>query len=433
MLKRESWNSQVGFCLACIGSAVGIGNIWRFPYITGENGGGAFLVPYVIITVCFGAMFMILEFAVGRYYKNSVIECFAKIRTKFKWFGIVTVTVTFVILSYYLVILGWILSFFVLMVMGDGFDFESYVSSWYPVVSFVIVLVITFLIVQRGISAGIEKLNKIGISLLIALLLPLTAYALTLDGASQGLEYYLTPDFDVLKESSIWSTAFGQVFFSLSLGGGILLTYGSYLTGKNSLVKSTAIIVTSNAMVSFIAGLMIFSIVFTFGMNPEGGIALVFKVMPSIFGSMEFGLIVGSAFFLLLLVAGITSAVSMFQVPVSALEDSTNFSKRKSSGIVIAAVFGLGIITSLSYSAANLELFGQPILDVLDTYFGSYGLSISAVIFVIIVTWFIEKKKLIEQINLYSNVRIPIQILQIVRFVLPIMVIASIFSTILQI
>ena len=423
----------MGFCLACIGSAVGIGNIWRFPYITGENGGGAFLVPYVIITVCFGAMFMILEFAVGRYYKNSVIECFAKIRTKFKWFGIVTVTVTFVILSYYLVILGWILSFFVLMVMGDGFDFESYVSSWYPVVSFVIVLVITFLIVQRGISAGIEKLNKIGISLLIALLLPLTAYALTLDGASQGLEYYLTPDFDVLKESSIWSTAFGQVFFSLSLGGGILLTYGSYLTGKNSLVKSTAIIVTSNAMVSFIAGLMIFSIVFTFGMNPEGGIALVFKVMPSIFGSMEFGLIVGSAFFLLLLVAGITSAVSMFQVPVSALEDSTNFSKRKSSGIVIAAVFGLGIITSLSYSAANLELFGQPILDVLDTYFGSYGLSISAVIFVIIVTWFIEKKKLIEQINLYSNVRIPIQILQIVRFVLPIMVIASIFSTILQI
>ena len=423
----------MGFCLACIGSAVGIGNIWRFPYITGENGGGAFLVPYVIITVCFGAMFMILEFAVGRYYKNSVIECFAKIRTKFKWFGIVTVTVTFVILSYYLVILGWILSFFVLMVMGDGFDFESYVSSWYPVVSFVIVLVITFLIVQRGISAGIEKLNKIGISLLIALLLPLTAYALTLDGASQGLEYYLTPDFDVLQESSIWSTAFGQVFFSLSLGGGILLTYGSYLTGKNSLVKSTAIIVTSNAMVSFIAGLMIFSIVFTFGMNPEGGIALVFKVMPSIFGSMEFGLIVGSAFFLLLLVAGITSAVSMFQVPVSALEDSTNFSKRKASGIVIAAVFGLGIITSLSYSAANLELFGQPILDVLDTYFGSYGLSISAVIFVIIVTWFIEKKKLIEQINLYSNVRIPIQILQIVRFVLPIMVIASIFSTILHI
>jgi len=300
MQAREQWGSHFGFILASIGSAVGLGNIWRFPYIVGENGGGAFLVPYVIITIVFGLTFMVLEFAVGRYYQTSVLSCLCNIGKRFKVPGIVIVGISFAILSYYLVVLGWILSFTVFMIIGSDLDFESFTNSWWPVLSFVIVLGFTYGIIRRGVTKGIEKLNKIGVILLISLLVPLAIFGMLLPNAQDGLDYYLTPDFTILSEPSIWSTAFGQVFFSLSLGVGILVTYGSYLKGKKSLLKSSIIIVAANGMVSFVGGLMIFSIIFSFGMDPAAGPSLVFQVMPSIFSVMEFGPILGIAFFALL-------------------------------------------------------------------------------------------------------------------------------------
>ena len=428
---REQWGSHIGFVMASIGSAVGLGNIWRFPYIVGENGGGAFLVPYVIITICFGLTFMILEFAVGRYYKTSIINCLSKIKQQFKWAGIIIVCISFAILSYYLVVLGWILSFTVFMITGINLDFESFTNSWQPVLSFILVLGFTYAIIRQGITKGIEKLNKIGIALLVSLLIPLAIFGMLLPNAEEGLTYYLTPDYSILSEPSIWSTAFGQVLFSLSLGTGILLTYGSYLKGNNSLLKSSATIVVSNAMVSFVGGLMIFSIIFSFGMDPEAGPSLVFQVMPSIFSVMEYGTIIGIAFFILLLVAGLTSAVSMFQVPVSALEDTIHFSKRKSSSIIAILLLIVGSFSAFSYSSANLELFDEPILDLFDKYFGTYGLSISGIIFVVIITWFMDRQKILEQINLNSRIKIPSSVITLVKFIFPTLVIVSIIFTIL--
>ena len=408
---------------------MGLGNIWRFPYIVGENGGGAFLVPYVIITICFGLTFMVLEFAVGRHYQASIVSCFYNIGKRFKWPGIFIVVVSFAILSYYLVVLGWILSFTLFMITGSSLDFDEFTNSWQPVISFFLVLGFSYSIIRRGITKGIEKLNKIGIVLLISLLIPLAIFGMLLPNAEEGLEYYLTPDFSKLSEPSIWSTAFGQVFFTLSLGVGILLTYGSYLRGKKSLLKSSATIVVSNAMVSFVAGLMIFSIIFSFGMDPATGASLIFQVMPSIFSVMEFGMIIGIAFFILLLIAGLTSAVSLFQVPVSALEDAAHYSKTKASTIIAILLVIVGSFSALSYSSANLELFNQPIFDLMDTYAGTYGLSISAVVFIVIITWFMDRKKILEQVNQNSRVKMPNAVISIVKYVFPTLVIASIVFT----
>lgn len=431
MKKREEWNTHLGFILASIGSAVGLGNIWRFPYVVGENGGGAFLVPYVIITIGFGLIFMMVEFAVGRYYQTSIISCLVKIRKKFKIPGIFIVSVSFVILSYYLVVLGWILGYTLFAITDSFVDFENFTDSWLPVFSFVIVLGFSFVIVNKGITKGIERLNKIGIILLILLLIPLAIYGMSLPKADEGLKYYLSPDFSKLSEPSIWSTAFGQVFFSLSLGLGILVTYGSYLRGNKSLVTSSSIIVATNSMVSFMGGLMIFSIIFSFGMDPSAGPSLVFQVMPSIFSIMEFGALIGGAFFLLLLIAGLTSAVSLFQVPVSALEDHAGYSKSKSSSIIALLLLIGGSFSVLSYSKAKLQLFGSPILDILDTNFGTYGLAISGIIFIVIVAWFMDKRKIREQINLNSRIKIPNSIFPLIKFVFPTLVVLSILFTII--
>jgi NSS family neurotransmitter:Na+ symporter len=282
----------------------------------------------------------------------------------------------------------------------------------------------------KGISRGIENLNKIGILLLVALLVPLAIYGMSLPGSEKGLEYYLTPDFSKLSEPSIWSTAFGQVFFSLSLGSGILLTYGSYLKGGLSLLKSSSIIIVSNAMVSFVAGLMIFSFIFSFGTQPEGGIALVFEILPTVFGSMEYGMIIGIVFFFLLLIAGLTSSVSLFQVQVSSFEDTLRFSKRKSVTIVTLLVAVVGTLSALSYSSFEFQLFETPFLDLMDTYFGTFGLSIASVVLITIVTWYMDKKKIIEQFNQNSRIKFPPVLIEITKYVLPGIVVISILFTV---
>ena len=431
MSQREQWGSNIGFILATIGSAIGLGNIWRFPYIVGENGGGAFLIPYVIITVLFGLIFMLIEFAVGRRFQTSVISALININRKFAFAGIIVVVVAFAILSYYLVVLGWILAFFVAMSLGINLDFDLFTQSYLPIASFAVVVGICFVFIKKGISKGIEKLNKVGILLLVGILIPLTIYGITLPNSDIGIQYYLNPDFSLIDEPEIWATAFGQVFFSLSIGIGILLTYGSYQRKKTSLLRSSSIIIISNAMVSFIAGLLIFSIVFSFGLNPEEGSALVFKVLPSIFETMEYGNIFGIIFFLLLLIAGITSAVSIFQVPVSTLEDTVKISKTKSVVLVTIALLVVGSFSALSYSPVELEIGDSKILDFMDENFGSIGLSVSAIILITIITWGVKKSDIIEELNISSKIQFSNNIIYYARIILPITVAITLIASFL--
>ncbi|MFQ5969306.1 MAG: sodium-dependent transporter [Nitrososphaerales archaeon] len=430
---REQWGSYVGFIFAAIGSAVGIGNIWRFPYIVGTSGGGAFLVPYLIIIFTFGLSFMILEFAVGRHYQTSVITSLINIRKKFKWLGVAIVSVVSAILSYYLVILGWILSYFLLMLFGLPLAFDTFADSLYPLISFFAILGINYAIIRSGVTRGIERLNKIGVLLLIGIMIPLTVLGVLLPGSDKGIDFYLMPDFSKLSDPAVWSTAFGQAFFSLSIGTGILLTYGSYLREKRSLLTSSIVIIIADLIIAFMAGLMVFSIVFAFGMDPAEGTSLVFRAMPSIFSHMEFGMIVGALFFFLLLIAGLTSSISMFQVPVASLEDSLGFSRHKSALIIVMLLLVVGLPSALSYSTLNLQAFAMPFFDLMDFMFGTFGIAISAAIFVIVVGWFMQKEKILEQVNLNSPVKIPTWMLTVVKIAAPALIISTIITQIVGI
>ena len=421
-INKEKWGSNIGFLLACIGSAVGIGNIWRFPYIVGENGGGAFLIPFVVIVASFGLILMLLEFSIGRRYKSSIVTGLGNISKKFKWAGAAIALVAFAVLSYYLVILGWVLSYFISNLSQTFLEFEQFTQSYFPVLAFVAVLAMTFLIIRRGITSGIEKFNKIGILCLIGVLIPLMIYAITLPGASEGVSYFLNPDFSKMSDSKIWATAIGQAFFSLSLGSGSLLTYGSYLRGKHSLIRSSSIIISANTIISIIAGIMIFSLVFSFGMSPQGGIPLIFDVLPMIFSDMGFGFFIGAVFFFLLLIAGLTSSIGLFQVPNASLQDTFGISNKKSSLIIFLALFAVGLPSALSYSPMNLQLFNTLFLDLMDSGFGVYGITISELIFVVVVTWFVDKKKILENINATSKIKIPSYAIIIIKYATPIVI-----------
>lgn len=422
---RENWGSYMGFVFAAVGSAVGIGNIWRFPYIVGENGGGAFLITYLIIIFTFGLSFMTLELAIGRYYKTSIITALSNIRKKFKWIGALMVLVTFVLASYYMIVIGWILSFFVITVLGLDTSFDEYTSSFYPVLSFFAVMILNYLIIKLGVRRGIEKISKIGVILLIAIMIPLSIIGMTLEGAENGINFYLSADFSKLNDPNVWSVAFGQVFFSLSIGMGVLLTYGSYINDKHSIIGSSVIIIVADLIIAFIAGLMIFSFIFSINMDPTEGVSLVFKVLPTVFWNMEFGLLIGGLFFFLLMLAGITSSIGMLQMPISVLEENFRFSRSKSSGLVMIIATIIGLPLALSYSSLNLNISSTPLFDIFDMLISEFGLTISATAFIIVILWFMDRKKIMEQVNLHSTITVPAWIFELVKYLIPILLIST--------
>jgi NSS family neurotransmitter:Na+ symporter len=264
---------------------------------------------------------------------------------------------------------------------------------------------------------------------------PLTIISITMPGSEAGREFYLHPDFSKMTEPGIWAVAFGQAFFSLSVGMGVLLVYGSYMAKKTgqqrSLFTSSLIVIISDLAIAFMAGLMIFSMVFASGMAPDQGASFVFRVMPEKFGEIEYGFIFGSMFFFLLLLAGITSSISMFQVPVSTLEDTFRFSRNKASVVVAILLLGAGLPSALSYSSLECKVAGERFLDLMDTLVGTYGIVIAGALFSIAATWFFDKKKLMEQINFASPIKFPDWVVTVVKFILPALIISTMINQLL--
>ncbi len=420
-MSKENWSSYQGFILASIASAVGLGNIWRFPYVTGINGGGTFLLVYIIIIFSFGLSLMVLEISVGRYYKSSIVGSFNAINKRFKSLSLITISVTFLITSYYIVILGWVLTYLLFSILNITIDFNLYINTFYPIIAFVIALLINAIIIKAGIVKGIERISKYGMYILILILIPLTLVSLRLPNSEEGLRFYLTINTDKLLEPNIWEAAFGQAFFSLGIGTSILLTYGSYLKHKRSIIEASLIIISADFIFAFIAGLMIFSITFSFNLEPTQGPPLAFIAIPMIFSNIQFGNILSILFFLLLFIAGLTSSISMFQVPIAALED-LGFKNNKVI-IITLLLFIAGLPSALSYSIFNLKLFNTPFLDIMDNVIGSLGLIISSIIFIIIITWFSRNDNMIDEIGLskkFTNIAF-----NIVRFIVPLLLIAT--------
>ncbi|AEA47768.1 sodium-dependent transporter [Archaeoglobus veneficus] len=417
---REKWSSRIGFLLAGIGSAVGLGNVWRFPYIVGQNGGGAFLIPYLISVFLFGLPLMLLEFSTGRLFKGSVVSSLKKIRKKFKWIGIAVVSVLTVVLSYYLVITGWILAFFTFTLLGRETSFESFAQTYFSPLFFVVVTIAASLIVMRGVRKGIEKTSKIMVPALGVLLAVMVIYSLSLPNAMDGITFYLTPDLSKLSDSSIWAAAFGQAFFSLSVGSGILLTYGSYLEEKISLVNSSMLITIFDLLVSFMSGLIVFSIASSFGFEVAAGPKLAFSTLPQVFDKVPYGFFLEGIFFLLLFFAALTSAISMLEIGVAVLIDETSLDRFKSTSLLSSIILVLGFPAALSYSGISLQFTGRPVLDLMDETFGSFGIPLTALLLSTSISWFLDNLVIAEEINKNAKWKIGKTVVFLTRYFIPI-------------
>lgn len=392
--EREAWGSRIGFVLAAAGSAIGLGNIWRFPYITGQNGGAAFVLLYIAFVILIGAPVMVAELAVGRYARLNPVGAFRKIAPKGLWYlvGFLGVVTGVGILSYYSVIAGWTCGYFVKTLTGafahsvtsaQSVDiFNDFVGSPSQAIFYLFVFIgLTTVVVMGGVSSGIERWVKILMPLLFALLLILTIRSVTLPGAVKGLEFYLKPDFSKIHGGTV-AMALGQALFSLSLGMGAMITYGSYISKQDNLVASSAWVCFFDTIIAIVAGFLVFPTLFAMGLDPAGGPGLVFVVLPTMFAEMPLGSVFGAGFFLLLAVAALTSTISLLEVTVAYMVDEKKWHRKTAALLMALLAFLLGIPTALSFGGvawlSKIPGIGLRFLDVMNISLGNYSLTIGA-------------------------------------------------------
>ncbi len=402
--ERGEWGSRLGFILAAAGSAIGLGNIWRFPYVTGENGGAAFLVIYLLCVLLLGVPVMVAELTIGRFSKRNPVGAFDTIRPGSPWkiVGYMGVLTGVCILSYYSVMAGYTVGYIVKTLIGNQSAYESFTAA--PLISLPLLAVfsiLTVLVVQGGIRNGIERWSKILMPMLLILLIILIIRSVTLDGASRGLSFYLKPDFSKVTGKTILA-ALGQAFFSLSLGMGAMITYGSYLSKKDNIVTSGCYVALFDTMIAVLAGLLIFPALFAMNLDPSEGPGLVFKVLPVIFDRIPAGHIVGAAFFLLLSIAALTSTISLLEVVTSYLVDEKHVLRRRAVWIVALVSFCLAIPSALSQGTVtrleNLPIINMSFFGMMDWLFGNFMLAVGALFISIFFAWVWKTRRAAQEI-----------------------------------
>lgn len=396
--QREQWGSKIGFILAAAGSAVGLGNIWKFPYVTGTNGGGAFVLIYVLMVACIGFSVMLAELVIGRRAQLNAVGSFAKIKggawPMVGWLGLAC---GFLILSYYGVVGGWTIkyifhSFTGLMEIAGageaGKAFGEFISNPVMVIIYqALFMFATIWVVYRGVGEGIERYCKVLMPALFILLIILIGRAVTLDGAGAGIEFYLKPDFSKVTAGTVLA-ALGQAFFSLSLGMGCMITYGSYLQKDISLPTAAAQVCFLDTMVALLAGLVVFPAVFAFGVEPGAGPGLTFITLPGIFAKMPGGMIWSTLFFLLLFVAALTSAISLLEVACSYFIDK-GWSRAKAAWTMGTLIFLLGIPSAMSLGG-GLKIAGKDFIDAAGFMTDQIMMPIGGLLICVFVGWVIK-------------------------------------------
>lgn len=395
---RGEWSSRIGFIFAAAGSAIGLGNIWRFPYIVGENGGAAFVIVYIIFVFIIGLPYMFAELALGRSVQRNPVGAIKAIspRSGWKLVGYLGVFTGVGILSFYGVIAGWTVAYIFKMLSAQVGDFSSFISDPLTVILlFAFFILLTASIVHGGVSGGIERWSKILMPVFFVLLISLIVYSNTLPGSSKGLSFYLKPDFSKLT-GKILLAALGQAFFSLSLGMGLMITYGSYLSKKENITTSGFYIGIFDTLIAIMAGLIIFPALFSIGENPSAGPSLVFVVFPQLFAQIPGGIYVGALFFLLLSVAALTSTISLLEVPVAFMVDEKKVSRKKIVWGVALFTFLIGLPSALSQGANEYfsnfgwipaRLTSPDFLSQMSFLFGDFSLAFGAFCLSIFVGW----------------------------------------------
>ena len=443
-MKRDNFGSRFGALVAMAGSAVGLGNLWRFPYLVGENGGAAFIIVYIILCFLICLPIFISEFIIGRRSQKNAFATFRDLSggSAWRWVGLFTIIVPMIVLSYYCVIGGWSIEY-LLKSLTFSFGGESQgalstmftgfvTSTWGPLAVHTGFLLATTMIVVVGIKDGIEKFSKIMMPLLFVMVLSIAVYSLTLPGAKEGVKYLFYPDFSKLTGKSV-AAALGQAFFSLSLGFGTIMTYASYVSKKDNIMFQSAATAVSDLIFALIAGTAIMPAVFAFGINPQAGPGLVFETLPFVFGQMPAGGLIAILFFVALLVAALTSSISMLEVAVAYLVEEKKFSRLGACALLFVICWVIGAVCSLSFGPlSHIQIRGGNIFDFLDSLSSNVLMTLGSLFTVIFVGWRLKKTDVYDEFTnggtLSRNSKIFGVLWFLIRYIAPVAIIAIFIS-----
>ncbi|MBQ8861800.1 MAG: sodium-dependent transporter [Clostridia bacterium] len=447
--KRSSFTGKLGFILAAAGSAVGLGNLWRFPYLAAKYGGGIFLLVYLVLAVTFGFALMIAEIAIGRKTGLSAIGAFKALDKRFSFLGYVAAIVPIIILPYYSVIGGWVTKYFFTFATGGGSDAaaDGYFGGFIgkvgePILWFAIFIGATAVVVLLGVEKGVEKVSKIMMPILVVLTIGIAIYTLTLPNALDGLVYYVKPDFSKFSGTTVLA-AMGQLFYSMSLAMGIMITYGSYMKKDVHIESSTRQIEIFDTGIAFFAGLMIIPAIFSFyhgdevliGENLTKGPGLMFVMLPKVFDSMPGGDIIGALFFILVLFAALTSSISLMETIVSIFMDKLKVGRKVACLIVLGISVVIGLPSSLGFGVFSfIEPLGAgtSILDFFDFITNNVIMPVVAFITCILVGYVIKPKAIIEEVETNGKFSGKKLFTVVIKYIAPVCIVAILIFSVME-
>ncbi|ELI6449128.1 sodium-dependent transporter [Photobacterium damselae] len=438
-MSREQWGSRAGFILAAVGSAIGLGNIWRFPYMAYENGGGAFFIPYLFAMLTAGIPFMIMEFTLGHKLRSAAPRAFAKLGGKYEWLGWFQVFIAAVIAVYYVAVIGWAISYLGFSFQQswgsdtNAFFFSEYLKlgehspsqlggfQLHIAIPMMIAWAITFAAIYSGVKGGIERASKIMMPLLFIMVLGLITRVVFLPGALDGLNYLFQPDFSKILDAKVWSAAYGQIFFTLSVGFAIMIAYSSYLPSKSDINNNAFMTVLINCGFSITAGVLIFAVLGYMAQEQakpltevvSAGVGLAFVTIPAAINLLPAPYILGPLFFLALVVAGLSSHISIIEAVTSAVIDKLNWSRKKAAIVVC----GTGFIVSMAFATNG----GLLLLDLVDYFINNVALLSSCLLELLIVGWLVKIADIRQYANSISDFTIGKWFELCIRFISPIM------------
>ena len=413
--EREHFSSRFAVIMAMAGSAIGLGNIWRFPYMVGQYGGAAFIIVYIICCFLVSLPIFLSESIIGRRGGSDIYGAMKKLSpgTRWKWAGLITIISPVLILSYYSVVGGWSVEY---LFKSLAFEFNNtpseripslfsmFISStWEPVIMHTIFLGATAGVILGGVKKGIERFTKITIPLLFFLILIILTYSMSLPGASKGIDYLVKPDFSKLSAEAV-AAAMGQSFFSMSLGVGTILIYASYISKKENILVSGVGTAVSDLIFALLAGFAIMPAVFASGVEPDAGPGLVFQTLPFIFNKMGAGVpwvsaVIAIVFFVTILVAALTSSISMMEAAVAYLVDEKKMKRNKATAVIFIVAWSIGVLCSLSFGPlSGLKILGETIFNFLDKLVSNYLMAIGGLIFTIFVGWVMDRSSVYDEL-----------------------------------
>lgn len=415
---RAQFSTRLGVIATTVGSAVGLGNIWRFPYEAGTHGGGAFLITYLCFIFAFGIPILCAEFMIGRGTHSNIFGAFRQLRSsgKWHWVGYIGIVASIMILSFYSVVAGWTLEYLYQSITGalnlnsqEAYhaQFQQFSTHpWRPLLWTILFLIVNFVIVIRGVQKGIERMSNIMMPILFLILIIFCVNSLLMPGAKEGLEFLFSPDFSKI-DSSVMVSAMGQAFFSLSLGLGTMMTYASYFSKETHIVKSATITACLDTTVAILSGVIIFPAVFTFGVSPTQGPALVFEVLPNIFNQLPGGSLWSILFFFLLFIASLSSTISMSEVSIAYFTEEKKMSRNKATILNTAIALIFGTLCALSFNCLdNITIVGMTIFSIFDYVSSNILLPAGGMFISFFAGWLLDRSFIHDQLTNNGSVKV---------------------------